>query len=270
VVSGGLGSTATGSGPQLLSPQGIAVEARGTLVVVDSSLPAVVRVDPVTGNRTVVSRGLGSISTGSGPDLDGPLSIAVGTTGALYVVLADKFFGIRAVVRVDPTSGNRTLVSGNIGSPGANTMGSGPPFSIPQGLAVEAGGTLVVVDKLLQAVVRVNPDTGNRNVISGCSAVSCTNLTGSGPRLVFPGGIAVEAGGTLVVVESFLATVVRVDPGTGNRTIVSDASTGRGPRLFAPQGIVVESKGTLVVVDSSLRAVVRVHPVSGDRTLLSR
>jgi hypothetical protein len=40
----------------LVGPQGIAIEADGHLVVMDSLLPAVVRVDPATGDRTIVSR----------------------------------------------------------------------------------------------------------------------------------------------------------------------------------------------------------------------
>ena len=45
-----------GSGPPFFSPTDLAVEASGALVVVDTWLGAVVRVDPVSGDRTVVSR----------------------------------------------------------------------------------------------------------------------------------------------------------------------------------------------------------------------
>ncbi len=56
-------SESIGSGPGFLSPFGIAVEADGSLVVVDSGLEAVVRVDQVSGDRTIIS----DDSTGSGP-----------------------------------------------------------------------------------------------------------------------------------------------------------------------------------------------------------
>ena len=52
---------------------------------------------------------------------------------------------------------------------------------------------------------------------------------GSGPAFVSPRGIAVEADGSLVVVDLGLDAVVRVDPVSGDRTIISDASTGSGP-----------------------------------------
>ena len=65
---------------------------------------------------------------------------------------------------------------------------------------------------------------------------------GSGPSLRFPAGIEVEATGTLVVVDSALGAVLRVDPVTGNRTVISDANTGSGPPLSFPQGIAVEGQ----------------------------
>ena len=46
-----------GGGPALQAPRGVAIEASGDLVVVDFVLAAVVRVDPVTGDRTIESKG---------------------------------------------------------------------------------------------------------------------------------------------------------------------------------------------------------------------
>ncbi len=92
---------------------------------------------------------------------------------------------------------------------------------------------------------------------------------GSGPGFVTPVGIALEADGSLVVTDSGLEAVVRVDQVSGDRTIISDASTGSGPGVVAPRGIAVEADGSLVVTDSGLEAVVRVDQVSGDRTIIS-
>ena len=73
----------------------------------------------------------------------------------------------------------------------------------------------------------------------------------------------------LVAVDSSLDAVVRVDPLTGDRTIVSSTSNGTGPAFNNPLGIAVEATGDLVVVDADLDAVVRVDPVTGDRTIVS-
>ena len=90
------------------------------------------------------------------------------------------------------------------------------------------------------------------------------------PGFYLPRGIAVEATGGLVVVDRGLdkavrgspsAAVVRVDPVSGDRTIVSDDVTGAGPAFTFPFGIAVEATGDLVVTDGG--RVVRVDPLSG-------
>jgi len=98
---------------------------------------------------------------------------------------------------------------------------------------------------------------------------SVTIFIGSGPGFLSPFGIAVEADGSLVVVDFGLDAVVRVDPVSGDRTIISNASIGSGPGFVGPVGVAVEANGSLVVADSGLDAVVRVDPVSGDRTIIS-
>lgn len=94
-----------------------------------------------------------------------------------------------------------------------------------------------------------------------------TESVGSGLGFKAPQGIAVEADGFLVVVDPALASVMRVDPVTGDRTIVSDADTGSGPAFSTIRAIAVESDSNLVVLDS--RAVMRVGAVTGDRTIIS-
>ncbi len=191
-----------GSGSAFLSPSGIVVEADGSLVVVDAN--GVVRVDPNTGARTIIS----DASVGSGPAFITPLRIAVEAHGSL-VVLDQR---LKAVVRVDPNTGARTIVSDA-------SVGTGPAFDFPSG-AVEAHGSLVVADIARRAVIRVDPNTGDRTIISTGHRPH-RSAVGIGPAFSHPLGIAVEADGNLVVVDPGLRAVVRVDPNTGARTIVS-------------------------------------------------
>src|SRR5205807_1199509 len=103
---------------------GLAIEADGHVLVTDGpfGLAAVLRVDPVRGDRTVVS----DVSTGGGPPFSAPRSLVVEADGHLLV--AD--FGLVAVVRVDPRSGARTIVSNA-------TIGQGVPLQFPLALALE-------------------------------------------------------------------------------------------------------------------------------------
>jgi streptogramin lyase len=240
-----------GLGPGMLAPRDVVVEASGDFLVVDGGFAAaVVRIDAVTGDRTIVS----NADTGTGPAFTNSIrTIAIEASGDVVVIdsLSD------AIIRVDTTTGDRTIVSD------AGT-GAGPEFPFMQDIAVEASGDLVVTDLSLDAVIRVDPVTGDRTIISKLFSV------GTGPGFATPAGIAVEASGDLVVVDG-LRRVVRVDPVTGDRTVVSDdTGVGTGPTFLHPRRIAVEAGGDLIVTDGNhMNAVVRVDPVTGDRTIVS-
>jgi streptogramin lyase len=249
----------------LLSPVGIAVEASGTLVVVDDVLSVVIRIDPTNNNRTLVSGG----DVGDGAPLLTPISITVAADGTLLVLLSGES-GFPAVLQVDPVTGFRQVLSG-VDLFSAAPLGIGPSFGFPTDLAVEASGSVVVVDAATggtgggSAVLRVDPLTGDRSIVSEGVRV------GRGPSLVNPIGVAVETNGSLVVVEGFLGhnAVLRVDPGSGDRRIVSDSGTGSGPLFFSPLTLAVEATGRLVVVDNARAAVIGVNPTTGDRAIVS-
>ncbi len=119
---------------------------------------------------------------------------------------------------------------------------------------------------------------GGCNIMGGGGGGGNSNSVGNGPGFESPRGIAVEANGSLVVVDSGLAAVLRVDPISGDRVIISDASIGSGPAFDSPLSIAIEADGSLVVdtgrdpevvVDIGLDAVLRVDPISGDRVIVS-
>ena len=73
------------------------------------------------------------------------------------------------MVRVDPHTGDRTTVSGCAAIDAeercvGGIIGGGAQFVLPAAVAVEATGDLVVVDAGLEAVLRVDPHTGDRAI----------------------------------------------------------------------------------------------------------
>ncbi len=255
---------AIGSGPGFETPWGIAVEANGSLVVVDFDKKAVFRVDPVSGDRTIVS----DARNGSGTDFEIPFDIAVEADGGLVVAGGYQLSGQfkQAVFRVDPITGDRTIVSDT-------NIGRGPNFIRSKGIVVEADGNLVVIDgggvrEDLDALVRVVPVNGDRAKLSGADIGGGPDF-GSGPAFRVIKSVAVEADGNLVVIDGGTHAVVRVDPATGDRTIISAATIGSGPDIAFPEDIAVEANGGLLVLNSDPPAVVRVNPISGDRTIVS-
>ena len=238
--------------PLWRSPTGLAVEATGQLVVTDSDLQAVVRLEPQSGMRTIVS----DATAGSRPTFLSLQDVAVETTGHLVVI--DEF--LKAILRVDPLTGVRSIVSDE-------QHGSGPLFGpFLRSVAVETSGHLVVVDGTVtngRPIIRVHPLTGSRTIVSDASV-------GSGPSLVVPRGIAIEMTGELLVVDRVLRAVVRIDPISGDRRILSDDTLGVGPVFSDPVDITVENTEQIVVLDMGLRAIVRVDAQHGDRAIISR
>lgn len=184
-----------------------------------------------------------------------PRQVAIDADGSLLVVDS----GLSAVIRLVPHTGTLTLVSGM-------GRGSGPDFAQSEALALEAGRTVIVGDSALNALFRVDPVTGNRTILSDTHH-------GSGPPLSLPGYttsyVAVVADGTLAVANFFPLAVLRVDPVTGDRTLISDVNHGSGPAFDIPGGIAVVADGSLVWIDASRQTVWRINPHTGDRTLIS-
>ena len=158
-----------GTGPSLEFPLGIAVEAQGSFVVVDLDLQAVIRIDPMNGDRTVVS-GCSVLFCsepeliGRGPPFNVLEDIAVEAQGSFVVV--DSFINdLGAVIRIDPTSGDRTIVSGCTDEFCPETRGTGAPtnFSVPA-IEVTATGSLAVTDLNIAGgvVVRIDALSGDR------------------------------------------------------------------------------------------------------------
>jgi len=82
-----------------------------------------------------------------------------------------------------------------------------------------AAALMTVILLFAVSVVPVNAADGDNN--------DTPESIGSGIGFVAPWDIAVEADGSLVVADPSLKAVVRVNPISGNRTIVSGASTGQ-------------------------------------------
>ena len=251
-----------GNGPHFTSPQGIAVEADDALVVADRS--TVSRVTPSTGDRTIVSSGPGFV----------PQGIVVNPPAGQFLVVSPG--RVSGVVQVDPVTGQRRLVSG-IDSQTKESRGLGPNFANATSLAVDVSGRLLIVaDVALRAVFRIDPSTGDRTIISGCTAVSPITLTcvgpviGDGPSLLAPAGIVIENNTQVLVVDSVLRAVLRINLAmNGLRTLVSDSNTGQGLCFLSPEGIALEDQDHVVVVDEDRPAVLRVNRTTGDRTLVS-
>ena len=237
-------------------PEGITLN-KGDFLVTDTYYGALFRVDPATGNRDVVSSQLSGI----------PRQMAVDADGTILIALSDDWLPV--IIRVSPSSGLLSIVSSG-GSDLDSTVpfiGDGGRFRAPFGLIREASGQLLVGNQSVAAIHRVDPVSGDRTVVSD-------RPRGAGPPIFGPiQQFARESGGTLLITVASTAdsagAIMRVDPTTGDRTVLSSGSTGAGPTFGTPVGIALDPGGNIFVTDPIISTLFRVDPVTGDRTVVS-
>jgi len=198
----------------------------GDIVIADSNA-GVLKLDCVSAQTSVLSAGYPLVQ---------PYGVAIDAKGALFVTDT----GIRAVVRIDPASGQKQIVAPNV--PG-----------LPFGIAVDAQGDLLVANTT--DILRIKPNSGAVSVVP--TARSLTNF------LRVPLGVAVAADGGILVADGS-GCVVRVDPASGAQSLVSS-----GQYLAQPVGIALDAHGNILIADSVARRVVEVDPVTGVQTVLS-
>lgn len=228
-------NTAPAGNPNFHMPVSVAVEANGTILVLDNNIPngKVIRVDPVTGVRTTLSR---NQAPAGGPSLSDPWDIAVASNGDIYV-LNNLGAGGGEVIRVDPVTGARTLVSGNTSPAG------GPSFVLPMGMTLDPNGDILVSDRDAfggdGGIIRVDPVTGVRTTVSENAAPA------GGPSFDNPQDLVYHCGAILIVERTGTgsAAVLRVDPATGARTTVSDNASPGTPNFSTwPWGIAARAR----------------------------
>jgi len=287
-------------GPTGRAPAGVKVEASGNILVVDRSAGtggkgALFRVDPSTGTRSLLSDfgnaalgTTGAFPTGLVIESSGNILVIDRNAGTSLPACAAVGGGCGALFRVDPSTGVRTVVS-DFGN-----SAQGPTGVNPVGVAIEASGNIVVIDRDAGtagpacfglgcgALFRVNSSTGVRTIVSdfGNGALGTTGVR--------PSGITIDASGNILVTDPSAGTasysacsssgcgaLFRVDPSTGVRTVVSDfGNAAQGPLGIIPQGLAIDASGNILVIDEGAGtlfagALFRVNPSTGLRTVVS-
>lgn len=241
---------------------------------------AIFEVDPDTGDRTIVS----NFSEG---DIQGNLyyGLAVDAKGRVIANL-QQGFGLpfpTGIVRVTPKIDTRVLVSDLSNPDQGDTLLF--PDSFVTDLTKERFGEILIgaeysidfnTGTAKAAIIRVNPKTGNRRLLSDFANPAQGTDVGD---LFFSTGLAVETSGKIVVASggSIFAPrnlLFRIHPKTGRRTVLSDFDNpAQGIIGISLNGVAVEdSRQILVGADdptTGANSLFRVNPATGRRTILS-
>jgi len=252
-----ISSDTIGTGPSLDGFTKIEKENNGNLVVLCPVL-GTLRIQPDTGNREVVTSGINSPEPrGSGPQLENATGLKVGDDG--YIYICDRY--VESIFQVDPQTGDRAIIW-TCPYPGSlfieMTINADGDFV----LADEMISSLVVVNKtdfthkIIQSVY-FTPEEKTFGIdwtsISGPQAyqdnvyfcygnklykyymklkniqIVTSNDVGSGPLLGNTCGLGtVDDEGYPIILSN--GCVMRVNPNTGDRELISGISTSPYPK----------------------------------------
>ncbi len=205
-----------------------------------------------------------ALAQGTGPAFKTPAGIATSNTStSMYVV--EELDDI--VLQIDPTTGNRTVLSNDF-------TGTGIIMRRVVAITSHGGGSLLVGDRDLDAIIEVNPLTGNRRLVSGCPEVRdpCPAvLVGNGAPLLNPIALSVAADGSLLVVDvgDQSSALIQINLATGDRTPIASSIVGLGPQLLEPVGVTTTEAGESFVLDQALDAIVQIDLATMQRTVTS-
>ena len=252
----------------LLAPAASAVELQpGDIVVADPNAfggsGGLIDVNPDSGSQTAVS----SNAVSSQDLFVDPSSVALLRDGTLAVADPNAFGGSGGIIRVDPGTGQESVLASNASSPSIAF------FADPVGVAVDSLGRLLVTDSNAAggsgAVISVDTSTGAQSLVS-------SNDNSTADLFARPVGITVERNGTILVADpdsGASGAIIAVDPQTGQQKVVTDNATSQTDLFADPLGVAVETPGTLLVAntapDPAANGVVLVNRSSGQQYALA-
>jgi sugar lactone lactonase YvrE len=246
----------TGSAARFHGPHGVAVDASGTVYVADSGNSTIRKINP----GGVVTTWAGSAGnpgsdngTGSAARFNTPTGVAVDASRNVYV--ADTYNDTIRKITPDRVV---TTLAGLVGHSGsADGTGSATRFHHPQGVAVDASGTVYVADTRNDTIRKITPG-GAVTTLAGLAGHSgSADGTGSATRFLYPSGVAVDASGTVYVADCGNHAIRKITPDGVVTTLAGLAlnsgsanGTGSAARFYQPRGVAVDAFGTVYVADT--------------------
>jgi len=264
---GGDGGAAASA--QLNSPQGVAVDAAGNVYIADTQNDRIRRVTPTGAISTYAGNGTpgfgGDGGAAASAQVDTPVGLAVDAGSNLYI--AD--LGNSRIRRVS-SAGTITTIAGN-GIAGYTSDGgqaTSAALNLPQGVAVDAGGTVYIADTGNNRVRRVAG--GTITTIAGNGVADFTGDGGQATSATIgsPIGIAADTFGTVYVTDSssrvrrIVAGFITTIAGNGSRGYSGDGGAATSAMLNGPTGLAVDSTGNVYIADSGNNAVRMLQPAA--------
>ena len=243
-----------GAAARFDAPSGVATDTAGNVYVADTNNHTIRKITPAGVVTTFAGTAGDSGSadgTGAAARFNFPTSIAIDTTGNVYV--GDAGSTIR---KITPT-GVVTTLAGTAGVyGGADGIGAAARFRLPYGIATDAAGNVFVGDTGNSTVRKITP-AGVVTTLAGAAGISgSADGIGAAARFFNSYGVAIDAAGNVYVGDSGNSTIRKITP-TGLVTTLAGAAGDVGSadgvaaaaRFYYPYGIAIDAAGNLYVAN---------------------
>lgn len=274
-------------GPAVLaalhSPEAVALDASGNLLIADSQNNAIRKVDLAGNISTVAGTGSSGFSGDGGPAVNAtlarPYGLALDLAGDIYFADIDN----NRVRKID-AGGTISTVAGN-GQAGFG--GDGGPAIVasldsPMSVALDSSGNLYISDSGNHRVRKVSSGgvittvAGNGGISAPCTLSPGVPLSGVATSISLSDrtGVGVGGAGSLFIADADAGCVRRVDStgnmvtvaGNGNFLFAGDGGPAISASLTSPLGVTVDAAGNLFISDTGN---LRVRKVAGPVTITS-
>ena len=274
--SGYSGDGGPATAARLRSPQGVAVDAAGNVLISEYGNGVIRRVDRGSGTITTIA---GTGASGFGGD-GGPATQARfnGPSGMAFTPSGDLLVADTVNRRVRRISGG--VVSTLAGTGADSSTGDGGPataasFRGPAAVLVLASGDILVADAFGNTVRRIAASTGAISAFAGngTSGSAGDNGPATAASMNYPYALAADLVGNVLIADRINTRIRRVSGGTISTITGPSAalpSGDGGPASAAAvgyvSGLAVGPAGETYVADQSGR----VRVISGFTTVISR
>ena len=239
------------------TPSGLAIDRKGNLYLADTGNNAIRKITPEGVVSTWAGDGLAGYRDGRGPgaQFNGPLGVAVGPDGAVYV--ADTYND--RIRRIAP-DGEVSTIAGGAQAGKADGPAATARFDTPVALALADNGDLYIADSGNNAVRKLSKD-------GQVSTLAVADDKERDALLRRPVAIAVTHDNFVYIASGAHGRLAQITP-AGEVLALADVDhppqPGYGPdggvRLYAPRGLALARDGALYVTDAATFRLQRVAP----------
>ncbi len=250
-----------GSGARFKNPSGISVDALGNVYVADQGNHRIRKITPAGLVSTLAGNGKSGFSDGHGASAQFayPTGVAVDSKGNVYVADRDNH-RIRKVT----AEGLVSTLAGNGEAGYAEGTGTPALLNAPNGVAVDAGGTVYVAEFMGNRIRKISSE-GIVSTLAGNGVPGYNDGIGTAALFNHPAGIEIDVIGNVYVADAGNSCIRLINTkgevstlaGTGE----ADFTDNQGilAQFNFPSEVALGPSGNLYVADANNRRIRRIN-----------